>query len=69
MSKANKPWTEIVAAKRAIRDARIQKYQPENRASDLDILVSEDYNAQELTDMLENGQVTAEELIRAYIIR
>jgi hypothetical protein len=67
--KAENPWTEVVTAKRAIRDAQIRKHQPANRESGLDTLGTEIVEVEVLTNLLRAGQVSAEALIRAYIGR
>jgi len=69
--KAARPWTQVVAAKRAIRDAHLRKHEPANRDPATSILgVGADIvNVKALTNLLRSGQVSAGELIRAYIGR
>lgn len=62
--KTNRSWEGVVAAKRAIRDAQIRKYEGGSDISGADIA-----DVETLTNLLSSGQVSAEELIRAYIGR
>ncbi|GAT29564.1 LOW QUALITY PROTEIN: amidase [Aspergillus luchuensis] len=63
-AKTNRSWEGVVAAKRAIRDAQIRKYEGGSDISGADIA-----DVETLTNLLSSGQVSAEELIRAYIGR
>ncbi|KAH8651267.1 amidase signature domain-containing protein [Xylariales sp. PMI_506] len=67
--KENRSWTEVVTAKRAIRDAHLRKYQSSNEEPSLNILRGGIVEVEALTNLLSSGRVSAEELIRAYIGR
>ncbi|KAB8209213.1 amidase signature domain-containing protein [Aspergillus parasiticus] len=68
-AKSNRSWTEVVTAKRAIRDAQIRKHEAANRNGSFDILGADIADVKTLTNLLESGQVSAENMIRTYIGR
>ncbi|KAK6819193.1 hypothetical protein RU639_008045 [Aspergillus parasiticus] len=68
-AKSNRSWTEVVTAKRAIRDAQIRKHEAANRNGSFDILGADTADVKTLTNLLESGQVSAEDMIRTYIGR
>lgn len=61
-----KPWAEVAAAKRAVRDEHVKKhanvYKDASLAADV-------VDIETLTDLLGSGKASAEQLIRAYIAR
>jgi hypothetical protein len=62
----SRPWTEIVAEKRAIRDAKLAKsFGEDNAEPDPRIFSAQD--AQDLTKLLEAREVTAEAVTLAHI--
>ncbi|EFQ25711.1 amidase [Colletotrichum graminicola M1.001] len=62
-------WTEVAAAKRAARDAQLGKYELTDGVSSSATLGADEVDIETLMDLLRSGQVSAEELIRAYIER
>ncbi|KAB8225849.1 amidase signature domain-containing protein [Aspergillus novoparasiticus] len=68
-AKSNRSWTEVVTAKRAIRDTQIRKHEATNRNGSFDILGADIAEVKTLTNLLGSGQVSAEDMIRAYIGR
>jgi len=60
----SRPWIEIVAEKRAIREAKLTKTYS-NSSPNSRVLAVED--VQDLTKLLENQEVTAETVILTYI--
>lgn len=64
-----RPWAEVVAAKRAIRDAHVGKHELVNKGSGTDTLGADVVDVEALLDLLRSGKVSAQELIRAYIGR
>ncbi|KAJ1706284.1 hypothetical protein NYO67_11552 [Aspergillus flavus] len=66
-AKSNRSWTEVVTAKRAIRDAQIRKHEAANRNGSVDILGADIADVKTLTNLLGSGQVSAEDMIRTYI--
>ncbi|KAI6754709.1 hypothetical protein HG530_012461 [Fusarium avenaceum] len=68
-TKKRLPWPEIVSTKRSIRDVALQKYQIE-RDHSLNTTFGETIvDINEITGLLETGQVSALELTLAYIGR
>lgn len=68
-TKQRLPWPEIISTKRSIRDVALQKYQTE-RDHSLDTTFGETIvDINEITKLLETGQVSALELTLAYIGR
>ncbi|PIG85341.1 hypothetical protein AARAC_002797 [Aspergillus arachidicola] len=65
--KTNRSWTEVVAAKRAIRNAQIREHEAANRNGSFDIFGADIADVQTLTNLLGSGQVAAEDIVRAYI--
>ncbi|KLU89838.1 hypothetical protein MAPG_08807 [Magnaporthiopsis poae ATCC 64411] len=63
---ATKPWADVVAAKRAIRDEHVQKHSHADSDANL---AADVVDIETLTGLLESGKVSAEQLIRAYIAR
>jgi len=70
----NKPWEEIVARKRAIRDAEIKKYLPTTWENGQPPWPNKEERAitgiaelGELQEKIRSGELTAEAVIRAYI--
>jgi hypothetical protein len=68
LSNPQKPWTEVVAAKRAVRDAIIQKHQPDINLQLLP-LGPDAVDIEYIINLLETKQVSALDLIRNYIAR
>ncbi|KAH7028921.1 amidase [Microdochium trichocladiopsis] len=65
-----RPWTDVVQAKRAERDALVAKHHAGNAGTDLlssggDPIV----NVEQVTSLLAAGDITAEQLTRVYIAR
>jgi hypothetical protein len=58
-------WQDVVAAKLAIRDAAIQHYHRKG-PDELSNITAID-NAKDLTQRLESGQISAQDVVRAYI--
>lgn len=68
--KPSRPWTEVVAKKRAIREAQLTQYAPAaNGDSGSATLGADLVEIGALTSLLESGQASAEDLTRAYIAR
>lgn len=68
-TKQRLPWPEIVSTKKSIRDVVLQKYQTE-RDHSLDTTFGETIvDINEITRLLETGQVSALEMTLAYIGR
>ena len=66
----SKPWTEVVAKKRAIREAQLAKYVPAANGDPGPAAPGADLvEIEALTSLLESGQTSAENLTRAYIAR
>ncbi|KAK1958764.1 amidase [Colletotrichum sublineola] len=65
----HRSWTEVAAAKRAIRDAQLRKHEPTDGDSASARLGVDVVDIEALTDLLRLGRVSAEELIHAYIAR
>lgn len=69
-AKADKSWAETVQAKRAIRDAHLQKHEQSSTwGSGSKTLGANIVDVEALTNLLKSGQVSAENMIRAYIRR
>jgi hypothetical protein len=68
-TKPRRPWAEIVATKRSIREDTLHKYQPEREYSRENTLGEKLVDINDITTLLETGQVSALELIRTYIGR
>ncbi|QPC65778.1 hypothetical protein HYE67_008009 [Fusarium culmorum] len=67
ISGSQRPWTEIVAAKRATREALLEKHRPDG-----DLKPSagaEIVDIQDIINLLETKQVSAVDLIRGFIAR
>lgn len=62
-----RPWTEIVAEKRAIRDQKLAKSYSGDVASDTRILGAKDIR--DLTKLLEAREITSEAVILAHIAK
>jgi hypothetical protein len=62
-----RPWTDIVAEKRAIRDKKLAKSYGEHVPSDPRIIAAKDI--QGLIKLLDARQVTAEAVVLAHIAK
>lgn len=61
------PWTEVVAAKRAAREALLEKHRPDG---DLKFSVGADIvDVHDIINLLQTKQVSAVDLIRGFISR
>ncbi|KAL7911410.1 amidase [Trichoderma velutinum] len=62
------PWTDVVAAKRAIRSKKLAKWYPSNgNVTDPDFRIVEEADVQALTSLLETRKTSAEAIVLAYI--
>lgn len=69
-AKPSRPWNEVVAEKRAIREAQLARHAPAaNGDSGSATLGADLVEIEALTSLLESGQASAEDLTRAYIAR
>jgi hypothetical protein len=64
-----RPWTEIAAAKCAERSARINDHSQRQVDSDAEARIAEIVDVGQLTDLLQAGNVSAEDIAVAYIKR
>ncbi|KAJ5596376.1 amidase signature domain-containing protein [Penicillium hetheringtonii] len=65
----NRPWTVVVAAKRAIRDAQLRKYETADESLGSELCGTGMVDVEALTTLLRSGQLSAEDVIRAFIRR
>ncbi|EFQ35744.1 amidase [Colletotrichum graminicola] len=63
----SRPWTEVVAEKRAIRDEKLSKSYGEDAPSDPRIFAAKD--AQDLVKLLEAREITSEAVVIAHIAK
>jgi hypothetical protein len=63
-----RPWTEAVAAKRAIQDAHLEKHRP-SPTSTLSDLGTDTIDVQDIISLLETKKISALDLIRGFIAR
>lgn len=68
MSIPQKPWTEVVATKRGIRDAILQEHRPDANLQ-LISLEPDAIDIQSIINLFQTKQVSAFDLIRSYIAR
>lgn len=69
-----RPWREVVQAKRAEREVHISKHEADSSsaAKAVDLLSpggTPIVSVQQVTDLLAKGDITAEDLTRAYIAK
>jgi hypothetical protein len=62
-------WTDVVASKRTIRNEHIQKYLVTPLDSSLIARITNIEDVDLLTPLIENGDISAEEIVRAYIVK
>lgn len=62
-------WTDVVAKKQAIRDEHIQKHHTDSVGSSLIARITNIKDVDSLTNLIEKGEVSAEEIVRAYIVQ
>jgi hypothetical protein len=60
-------WTEVVETKRAIRSQHIEKHRHDVENSENDARITGNPDISALTQLLESKQVSAEDIITAYI--
>lgn len=60
-------WTDVVATKRASRDQQIKKYNDELQDTELVAKITEIDDVETLQELLKNGDISAEAVIKAYI--
>jgi hypothetical protein len=65
--RAKLPWTEIVETKRAIRSQHIEKHRHDVEHSENDARITGNPDISALTKLLESKQVSAEDIVTAYI--
>jgi hypothetical protein len=63
------PWTDVVASKRTIRNEHIQKHLVTSVDSSYIVRITNIKDVDSLTLMIENGDISAEEIVRAYIVK
>jgi ribonuclease HI len=63
------PWTEIVEAKRAIRNRHIKNHQDKIGNSRIDTEITQTPDISALTQLLESKRVSVEDIVTAYIQR
>ncbi|KAH7000845.1 amidase [Macrophomina phaseolina] len=61
------PWTEIVEAKRSVRDAQVEKHRHRSKNIHRDTRSTDVADVQVLTESIQRGEVSAEDIVRAYI--
>jgi hypothetical protein len=62
-------WTEVVATKRSARDTKIAEFQKEPKNRDHITRITDVAEVQHLQKFIEDGNFSAEEIVRAYIAR
>lgn len=60
-------WTDVVAAKRAIQSEHIEKHRSTPETSPLNTKITDTSDIGSLTQLLESGVVSAEDVVKAYI--
>lgn len=69
LAKPRTAWTDVVATKRAIRTQLIEKHRDASKSSSSGIKITENADISSLTQLLELGQISAEDVVKAYIIK
>lgn len=62
-------WTEVVAAKRAIRDRHIEEHRSMSMNSSPTAKITKVSDIDSLTRLIESGDVSAEDVVKAYIAK
>jgi len=62
-----RPWTEIAEAKRAERQARIDDHAQRPVDPNAQAQITQIDSVEALTKLLESGQISAEDVVAAYI--
>lgn len=62
-------WTDVVAAKRATRDELVKKHLARSNVSPLAANIAKIDNIRALTQLLEKGEVSAEDVMSVYITK
>lgn len=62
-------WTEVVAAKRAIRDKHIEEHRSTSVNSSPAAKITKISDIDSLTRLIESGDVSAEDVVKAYIAK
>lgn len=62
-------WTEVVKAKRAIRDQQTESYEDAIKCSPATNKITAIADVETLTQLLRSGAVSAEEVVASYIER
>ncbi|CEI63574.1 unnamed protein product [Fusarium venenatum] len=68
MPDPERPWTDVVATKRSIQDALLEKHRPDANSTQ-SVLGTDFVDIKDVINLLETKQITAIELIRGYIAR
>ena len=63
----HRPWREVVATKRAIRDAQIKEQQPNLDARD--DRITDIAEVEQLARLIETRELSAEAVVKAYILK
>ena len=69
LTKPRTVWTDVVAAKRAIRTQLIEKHRDVSKSSSSTIKVTRIADISSLTQSLGLGEISAEDVVNAYIIK
>jgi len=62
-------WTDVVAAKQSIRNEQVKKHATNSMDSSLITKITDIDNVEALTLLLEKEELSAEEVVRAYITK
>jgi hypothetical protein len=65
--RAKPSWTEVVETKRAIRSQQIEKHRHDVENSENDARITGNPDISALVQLLESKQVSAEDIVTAYI--
>jgi hypothetical protein len=62
-------WSDVVAKKQAIRNEHIKKHHIDSVESSLIARITDIKDVDSLTLLIEKGEISAEEIVRAYIVK
>lgn len=69
LTTAKVAWTDVVTSKRTIRNEYIQNHLVNSVDSSYIVRITNIKDVDSLTLLIENGDISAEEIVRAYIVK
>ena len=67
LSKTHTLWKAVVETKRSERDAQLERYRYAGHHPDRDLSITDIADTQVLTKLILSGEVSAEDIVKAYI--